>query len=147
MKKAFFPSNQQSESGVEGKISMSTLLRKATASVLIVSALGLLVLAFRATHGLHSEKRTLLPNPLGLPLASDQVILRYNGGQIRVRDLDGDITKQVVDAAEDMYKESAQKLLLERLLIAEAKKQSKPSVEALLEAIGTTMPVTEDDIA
>ncbi len=83
------------------------------------------------------------------PLADDEVILRYSGGEIKARDLKGNITPKVKQMAEEvieMYKKSAENTLIEKLLNDEAKKKGLPNIQALLESIGTTTEVTDKEI-
>lgn len=119
----------------------------AAASVAIIVLTAALVV-FIVLFAVERSKRLtpIAENSAALPLPENQIILRYRGGEIRARDLANDVTDRVMEAAEGLYKKAAQKVLLDRLLAAEAKKQNKPSADALLEPIGATIPVTEDDI-
>lgn len=122
----------------------------AVASAIII-CLAPAVVILAVLLGLERSKHSLPPPSVVatealFPLPGEQVILRYTGGEIKVKDLPDDITVRVREQTTDLYKKSAEKILLEKLLIAEAKKRDLPGVEALLESIGQTNPVTEADI-
>ena len=70
------------------------------------------------------------------PLADDVVIVKYNGGEIKAKDLKGSIAPRVKQLSEEvleMYKRGAESALVEKLLNEEAKKQGKADIQALLE--------------
>lgn len=80
------------------------------------------------------------------PLADDVVIAKYNGGEIKAKDLKGSIAPRVKQLSEEvleMYKRGAESALVEKLLNEEAKKQGKADIQALLETIGTETPVSD----
>jgi protein-disulfide isomerase len=82
------------------------------------------------------------------PLADDVVILKYKGGEIKAKDLKGNIAprvKQISEEVIEMYKRGAENAVVEKILNEEAKKQGKADIQELLASIGTTKPVSDEE--
>ncbi len=83
------------------------------------------------------------------PLADETVILKYNGGDIRAKEIKGNIASRVKQLSEEvieMYKRGAENALVEKLLNEEVKKKGVPNVNALLESIGTDATVSDAEV-
>lgn len=83
------------------------------------------------------------------PLSDETVILKYAGGDIRAKEIKGNIAARVKQLSEEvieMYKRGAENALVEKLLNDEVKKKGVPNVNALLESIGTEATVTDAEV-
>ncbi|MEZ4816053.1 MAG: thioredoxin domain-containing protein [Bdellovibrionota bacterium] len=83
------------------------------------------------------------------PLADETVILKYNGGDVRAKEIKGNIDSRVKQLSEEvieMYKRGAENALVEKLLNAEVQKKGVPNVNALLESIGTASEVSDAEV-
>lgn len=83
------------------------------------------------------------------PLSDETVVLKYNGGDVRAKEIKGNISSRVKQLSEEvieMYKRGAENALVEKLLNEEAKKKGVPNVQALLETVGTDATVSDAEI-
>src|SRR5689334_1968910 len=83
------------------------------------------------------------------PLADTAVIMEFNGGKITagdVKDLVNPRLKSMNEEAIETYKRGAERMLITKLLEAEAKKQNLASPEALMMKQIEGVSVTDADI-
>lgn len=82
------------------------------------------------------------------PLPDDTVIVEYNGGVVKAKDvaaqIDGEV-KKMNDDLFDAYKRAAENQVIRQLLDAEAKKQGLPGAEALVEKTASSSGAVSDE--
>lgn len=83
------------------------------------------------------------------PLGDEQAILRYKGGDIKAKEIKGNVASRVKQLSEEvieMYKRGAENALVEKLLNEEVKKRGVPNVSALLDSVGTAAEVSDAEV-
>jgi protein-disulfide isomerase len=84
------------------------------------------------------------------PLADEQVILKYNGGEVKAKEVKANVSSKIKELSEqviEMYKKGAENAVVEKLLNEEAKKRGVPNISALLESISSAPDATDAEVA
>jgi len=83
------------------------------------------------------------------PLPDDTVIVEYNGGNVKAKDVQASVEGEIKKMNEELldnYKRAAENAVIRKLLDEEAKKQGLPNAEALVEKTAATSSVTDEQI-
>lgn len=83
------------------------------------------------------------------PLPDSTVIMKYDGGTVTAKELNEFIKPQLSQFEEqalDAYKQGAERVLLRKLVEAEAKKQNMPSADALMNQVTTNATVSDEKV-
>ncbi len=83
------------------------------------------------------------------PLADDVVILEFNGGKVTAKDVKAQVEPQMKQMSEeviDAYKKTAERMVIVKILEAEAKKQGVANPDELLGRLAQDVQVTDEQV-